>query len=286
LVPIPDYHIHPDFSLDAHGSIEEYTRKALDLGLEEICFTTHLDLDPQRREIGGGATQAGRRWLIGDPGWIPIYLEQIEQARVLAKGQLQIKAGVEVDIFPGVEKYVAGFLYPPMWDFVLGSVHSLEHLSIPMREEGRRYLERYTPREAGDQVGYLVKHAAASGLFQGIAHLDYFKRLRLPDFREPFLAGLRPHLPEILQTMAERELSLEINTRAIRIYDLGEPFPGPEILKMAKAAHIERITIGSDSHSPEELADSFAQARLFALEAGFSSVVTYREGKVERHIPL
>jgi histidinol-phosphatase (PHP family) len=135
-------------------------------------------------------------------------------------------------------------------------------------------------------VGRLVKHAVTSGLFQGIAHLDYFKRLRLPDFREPFLAGLRPHLPEILHTMAAQGLSLEINTRAIQIYGLGEPFPGPEILAMAKAAGIDRVTIGSDSHSPEELANSFAQARTFALEAGFTSVVTYQAGKVERSIPL
>jgi len=46
-----DYHVHPDYSIDASPvKIREYCQKALELGLAEICFTTHIELDPVRRE--------------------------------------------------------------------------------------------------------------------------------------------------------------------------------------------------------------------------------------------
>jgi len=41
-----DYHVHPDYSLDATGSVQEHCRRAVELGLAEICFTTHFDADP------------------------------------------------------------------------------------------------------------------------------------------------------------------------------------------------------------------------------------------------
>ena len=40
-----DYHIHPNYSIDADGEIEEFCRAALNAGLKEIAFTTHLDTD-------------------------------------------------------------------------------------------------------------------------------------------------------------------------------------------------------------------------------------------------
>ena len=46
-----DCHVHPDFSLDASGTIEEYCEKALQIGLKGICFTSHFDIDPERKEI-------------------------------------------------------------------------------------------------------------------------------------------------------------------------------------------------------------------------------------------
>ena len=46
-----DYHVHPDYSLDATGTIDEYCDRALELGLKQICFTTHYDSDPFREKI-------------------------------------------------------------------------------------------------------------------------------------------------------------------------------------------------------------------------------------------
>ncbi len=40
-----DYHMHSSFSTDGKSTMEEMVKKSIELGLEEICFTDHVDYD-------------------------------------------------------------------------------------------------------------------------------------------------------------------------------------------------------------------------------------------------
>ena len=40
-----DYHIHSNFSVDSKLEMEEIIQQAINLGLDEICFTDHVDYD-------------------------------------------------------------------------------------------------------------------------------------------------------------------------------------------------------------------------------------------------
>ncbi len=40
-----NYHMHSQYSIDGEMSIEEACEKAIELGLKEIAFTDHLDID-------------------------------------------------------------------------------------------------------------------------------------------------------------------------------------------------------------------------------------------------
>ena len=42
---VSDYHLHTSFSEDSDTPMEDMIRAAIALGLKEICFTEHLDLD-------------------------------------------------------------------------------------------------------------------------------------------------------------------------------------------------------------------------------------------------
>ena len=46
MFPLTDAHVHPDFSIDAKGTVTEYCDRALEIGLSEIIFATHVDTDP------------------------------------------------------------------------------------------------------------------------------------------------------------------------------------------------------------------------------------------------
>ena len=40
---LADYHVHSEFSDDSDYEMEEVVKDAIDLGLDEICFTDHVD---------------------------------------------------------------------------------------------------------------------------------------------------------------------------------------------------------------------------------------------------
>ena len=40
-----DYHLHSSFSGDSRADMEEMIQKAISLGLKNICFTEHMDLN-------------------------------------------------------------------------------------------------------------------------------------------------------------------------------------------------------------------------------------------------
>ena len=41
-----DYHLHTDNSFDSTARMEDYCRRAIEIGLAEIAFTEHYDLNP------------------------------------------------------------------------------------------------------------------------------------------------------------------------------------------------------------------------------------------------
>ncbi len=102
-----DYHVHPNFSEDAQGSISDFCGRAVELELEEVCFTTHYEPDPVRREHEH--VRVGGRELGMDSDWPRAYFAEIEGARQEFSG-LVIRAGVEVGYEMGLEVIVRDFL--------------------------------------------------------------------------------------------------------------------------------------------------------------------------------
>jgi histidinol-phosphatase (PHP family) len=283
---LPDYHVHPDYSIDASGSIREFALAAAARRIPEIAFTTHLDLDPVRAQEDRWIHDRGVKRSYRNLEWLECYWQDIVAAQVETIGQVRLKGGLEVDFFPGFEEYVRPALAAFPWDFILISVHCLDHLAVAGKTEGEQYLALHTPEETAAAYGDALRQSIASGVGNALAHLDYLKRQITPGFRSRFMTALFPQLPEILRSLKDAGLSLEINTRAIRTYGLGEPFPGADILHLAAGIGIDRITLGSDSHSPDELGNCFEEAREFALEAGFFFVTTFQGGSRESQIPL
>ncbi|MCR4428220.1 MAG: histidinol-phosphatase HisJ family protein [Caldiserica bacterium] len=281
---IPDYHVHPDFSLDARGKIRDYVQFAQENGLEEICFTTHLDLDPVRSSKEGWVRVNGTKIPNRDPSWVEKYLEEIENAGKLFP-DLKLKKGLEVDFFPGVLDRIGTFLNFP-WDYLLVSVHCINHLAVAHDREGAQLISIMDPETITRQFSKEVKEAIKSGIFHGIAHLDYFKRQANPWFQEKFLALIKEELEEILLLLKEQKMALEINARAMYRYNLKEPFPGLEVLSLASSLGVEIITFGSDSHNPLELEKKFDTLAQLAMKAGFKGVYTFSGGKIERWIPF
>lgn len=43
---ITDLHIHTEFSCDSEADMEQYVKQAIERGMQALCFTDHVDLNP------------------------------------------------------------------------------------------------------------------------------------------------------------------------------------------------------------------------------------------------
>lgn len=266
-----DYHIHPDFSIDASPvRIKDYCYRALELGLKDICFTTHVELDPVRKKIDNFAVLNGEKISVFNHTWLDKYFDDIIQAqREFKEDNLRVKAGIEVGYCMGCEKEIEEIVDNYPFDFVLGAIHCLEHIAISSMKESPNYFQSRSLSQVRTDYFSTLKEAVATGLFDAIAHIDIYQRYGLRYFGSKILKIHRGAIEPIFEEMARRKMGLEINTSSLR-RGLNEFHPSREIVALAAQSGVKIFTIGSDAHSLEQLGDYLDEAQ--ALLEGFNLV--------------
>ncbi len=84
--------------------------------------------------------------------------------------------------------------------------------------------------------------------------------------------------------MVERGVALEINTAGLR-QGVGATYPCEEHVALYVACGGSLLTIGSDSHQPADLADSYEVAARLALAHGLTHYHVWNE-RVPTAVPL
>lgn len=276
-----DYHIHPNYSIDAAGySILEYCAKAVELGLEEVCFTTHLEVDPVRRELDNFVRVQGQKISVLNFTWLDHYFAEIAQAREEWQGAgLRVKAGLEVGYCPGQEKMIERILRNYPFDFVLGAIHCLNHIPISSKQESPRYFQHRTLDTLRRDYFTALKAAVDTGLFDCIAHVDLYRRYGLLHLGPAVLTLHRGVIEPIFRAMAKQGTGLEINTSSSR-QGLPEFHPARELISLAVEAGITVFTVGSDAHTLHELGDQLDAALLLLKEYNLTNH-TFQQRKAE-----
>jgi len=247
-----DYHVHSNYS---DGSfLYRMTEAAAEAGLEGVGFADHCNVsarEPQRREkrLFGftlDATYERRR-------------SAIERLREWF--DIRVFDAVEMDYVPDERDRIAAFLEEAAFDYAVGSVHTVDDVNVqaarPFRDaseaERRAVVEGYY-----DAVVDLIE----SELFAVAAHLD------LPE-RNSQLRGLATgeQYERVADALAGSRTVPELNAgRVLREY--GEFHPADPFLAALRERGVE-MTLGTDSHDPEEIQPRMEVAREFARERGF-----------------
>ena len=271
-----DYHVHPDYSIDAGGSMKEYAQKALNKGLREICFTTHLDLVPERLHLDGFVRVQGDYLSVRDE-WIPQYLQEISDTKdIFSSKGLEILAGVEIDYHPDIVEEIQRIVECYPFDYVLGAVHSLDGYSIAVPEDCRAFCRGKTAEELCRQYFALVVEAIRCGLFDTIAHLDLYKRFSYAIYGNKVEEAHLPVWDQVLAAFAETNVGIEINTGNWR-KGLAQPSPSADQLKDLVRSGLAIVTVGSDAHLPNLVGKDIQRAIDFAKTAGCPAIHTYRK---------
>lgn len=256
---LPDYHCHCDYSIDAVGSIDDYCQAAIQRGIVELCFTTHFDTNPKaRREvnlirINGEDKEA-------TPDNLAPYVDDVHRAHetYFAMG-LQVKLGIEIGYWPGCEEMVSNLRERYGFDHVLCGIHELEGLCLCCKSEYKACFDRYSLDTMLETYYEYATKAAESGVFDAIAHLDYYRKFGLAHYGDDIEKRHEQFLPDLFAAMTKTHTALEINTSALR-RNLKDYFPTVPTLTRAKRAGVEVTFLGSDAHRPEHVGYDFDAA--------------------------
>lgn len=267
-----DYHVHSDFSFDSQTPMEHQIERALEVGLDELCFTDHVDYGVMP-DWDDESTPAGD--FRGKPKRnvdYPRYFEKLRALREQMRGRLTLRRGLEF----GVQQHTIGrfnALYE-RWknslDFVLLSVHEVNDQEFypPTLMEGRTQ-EEYNRL-------YFEELLAVAQRFEHycvLAHVDVLRRYD-PAGEYPFEKS-RDIIAEILRTAIGKGKGIEMNTASWR-YELKDVQPCRQILRLYRDLGGEILTIGSDAHRPERLGGNLDDARaILRDEFGFRYGCTF-----------
>ncbi len=261
-----DYQVHSLRSHDGKVSIMEMCRRAAAIGLDEIGFSEHKDFDP------------------GDPVVdyfdYDAYMQEITEARLFWGDRLKIRAGVEIDYQIWFEDKIGSYLDEHAFDFVLGSVHYVDRLTVMSAE----YNRSRNARTAYVDYFNAVRDSVVSGMFDVLAHLEYANRRGIAAWGPYEAKAYESDLKAIFDRVVDERLALEINTAGI-FHGIEATYPCADTVALYADRGGDRISIGSDAHHPDQLGGNYMAAVGIALANGADTVLTW-ENRKATPVPL
>ena len=270
-----DYHIHPNYSIDAEGEVSEFCDAAFQAGLKEIVFTTHLDSDRVAEDCY--VNVKGKRVDISSSFWFEDYESTIRTAgdRYRDKGR-QVLLGVEVDCFPGVQEALPERFFSTDFDFIIGSVHLIDHIAISANGRAKEAFTKYSMEELGERYYSVLLDSIDLEIFDVLAHLDLYRRYGELFYGEAIHDLWKPHLKELSRRMTSKNVGFEVNTSSLR-RGMEQPMPEERIIHALKEEGITTVTVGSDAHTPTDVGKGINTALHIIREAGFDGPSIYRQ---------
>lgn len=274
-----DYHLHCEFSDDSSEPMENQIEQAIRLDLEEMCFTDHVDYgikrdwDDPRGIVVRHAIEHGEEvdLTLSNVNY-PEYFKKLKIMKEKYGDQIVIKQGLEFGIQSiTVDDYHSLYeKYQDELDFVLFSMHQVDNLEFWSQD----FQKGKTQKQYNDQYYQeIYKTMKMFKQYSCLAHLDLLAR-----YDE---AGIYPFekekdiIAEILKQAISDGKGIEVNTSSWH-YGLKDTQPSRAILKLYKDLGGKIITVGSDAHKTEFLADHIKDAyEILKNEIGIDEVCTF-----------
>lgn len=219
-----DLHVHTKYSADSSELMENYCMKAIHLKLDCICFTEHVDHNPN--DYGLGFYKAED------------YFDELNKIKDKYSDNLTILSGIEFAEPHIHKKEFENYLKYP-YDFIIGSLHWWYKDMFP----SEMVKERISVDVCYDKYWSEMYDMVSYGGFDCVGHFDFPKR-----YYKKLLYS-EQDIKDIFIIMEKNNLLLEINTSSLR-RGLNECMPNDDILKLYNGKY---YTTGSDAHFAHEL---------------------------------
>lgn len=274
-----DYHLHCEYSDDSNEPMENQIQEAITLGLDEMCFTDHVDYgikrdwdDPEGIIIRHAVEHGKEVDLVLANVNYPKYFEALNMYQKKYASSISIKKGLEFGIqsitVDAYEKLYAS--YQDDLDFVLFSMHQVNNLEFWTQD----FQKGKTQKEYNDE--YYKEIYQTMQIFHHyscLAHLDLLARYDENGIY-PF-ENEKDIIAEILKYAIRDGKGIEINTSSWK-YGLKDTQPSRAILKLYKDLGGKIITVGSDAHETKYLASHIKDAyAILKNEIGINEICTF-----------
>jgi len=254
---IVDCHIHTYLCGHAMGHPSDYVRAAAERGVGMMTFTCHAPMENEAIFRGQGIRMSIEE--------LPEYRDLVAEAAHLGRELgVEVRYGIEGEYYPD-ERELHGFwdlIETEPFDFVLGSLHH----QLP----GFRawLLAQGGPEEIATAYFQQVARALRTKRYDSIAHPDLIRIYgTIPPFEPETLEG---PIRAMLEAAVESDTCLEVNTSGL-IKQLYEVHPAPTILRWASELGV-KLTLGSDSHHSDHVAQKFPDVIAMLKDLGFRNV--------------
>ncbi|MEE0835928.1 MAG: histidinol-phosphatase [Clostridia bacterium] len=254
-----NYHTHTTYC-DGKNTPLEIVQKALKLGISELGFSGHASMPPLR----GGDTS----YCMTVENTVK-YREEIFRLKKEFSGKIKIFCGIEKDYYSSD--------CSDGYDFIIGSVHFIEHNGrfFDVDLDKKTIIEAIEHHWHGSADDYatdyfgLVKSVYEKTKCSIIGHFDLLTKFNenhdiFDEKSDKYLSAAE----DAVKALSKNNILFEINTGAISRGYRTAPYPSPEIMKMIKAAG-GKVTFSSDCHQACDLLYGFDSALGYAKSFGF-----------------
>ncbi|MEN1968449.1 histidinol-phosphatase HisJ family protein [Lentibacillus sp. N15] len=257
-----DYHVHSVFSADCEEPMEKSVQRAIALGLQEICFTEHIDYDYPDPTI------------VFDLD-LSAYTRKMTSLQKQYGEQITIKKGVEIGVQPHLLDRYRQLIAQETFDFVICSMHTAHQQDL---HSGAFFAEKSVDEAFAAYYRELLYCVKSYKKYQILGHLDLVKRYT----REIPTNDFHDIIREIFRVIIADGKGIELNTSGVR-YGLANGLPSEDILELYKECGGEIITLGSDSHQAETIAFQFQESLQLLKHLGYRYITTFTKGEAQQH---
>lgn len=264
---LTDYHMHSCFSPDANFSMREMAEAAAEKGINQVCFTDHIDdcypiMCHSKEDSYFSKADALK--------------QSYYETKEALKGKIDLRLGYELASphrNPALAREIA---YGDGVDFVIGSVHSIPDVDdfyvyqFKDEEDCRKLNELYLK----DYIAL-----AKTGCCDVLGHIGYTLKFSYKQGLNFDIMVYTDLLEELFHIIISKGIGIELNTSGMR-QPIGQPIPTVPMLKLYRACGGEIITTGSDSHFAKHAGTGIQEAYEILKEIGFPYVATFKDHKV------
>jgi len=236
----------------ARGTLDEYILAAIENGMKEFGFSDHAPMPEHLRQ---GISMG--------PGEIEDYISAVLSMKEKYSGRIDVKLGLEVD-YPLFDSFEKRYLVDPRIDYIIGSVHFIDDWAFDHPQFKYRFDERDIDSVYLDYYRVLGS-LALSAMCDVIGHFDLVKK-----FGHRPVSDMNGEVEKIARVIARTGAVVEINTSGL-IKPVAEIYPSDDIIAIFFRNNVP-VTLGSDSHSPDEVCGGYPLAIEKLKAAGYRKV--------------